>query len=367
MKFFRGKKAFLYIFFETLPSFILGLLVFIFIILMFQVLRLTEFALVHGVEWQTLSEIIIYICISMLPILFPMSLLFCILLTYGRLSQDSEIVALKACGLSMKTILAPALSLAFIISIISAETSFELAPWGNRQFEVLFTKLGNTKAAATIKAGTFSEGFFDLVVYANEVNSDSGELKNVFIYNERNTDSPITIIAKNGKLMPDPMNPGHKVLLRLIDGDIHRRSENHTKIKFSTYDLQLIDPIKNEIKEKSPQSMTLSDLKSLKEDQSLPPEDQRIYIVEYHKRWAISVLCFIFGMVGVGLGIDNNRREQKTSGFVLSILVIITYWILYVTFEGIARAGTFSPVLAIWTPNILFGIYGLKQLRKQWS
>ena len=75
MVFFRGKKAFQYIFFETLPSFILGLLVFIFIILMFQVLRLTEFALIHGVEWQTLAQIIIYITISMLPILFPMSLL----------------------------------------------------------------------------------------------------------------------------------------------------------------------------------------------------------------------------------------------------------------------------------------------------
>jgi len=367
MNLFRGKKALQYIFFETLPSFILGLMVFVFIILMFQVLRLTEFALVHGVEWKTLSEIILYICISMLPILFPMSLLFSILLTYGRLSQDSEIVALKASGLSMKTILAPALILSLIISVISAQTSFELAPWGNRQFELLFTKLGNTKAAATIKAGTFSEGFFDLVVYANEVNSDTGELDNIFIYNERDTESPITIIAKKGELIPDPQNPGHKVLLRLIDGNIHRRSENHTKIKFSTYDLQLIDPIKNETKEKSPQSMTLSDLKTLKEEKNQNAEDHRTYIVEYHKRWAISVLCFVFGMVGVGLGIDTNRREQKTGGFVLSIIVIVIYWILYVTFEGFARSGTFSPVLAIWIPNIIFGLFGLILLKKQWN
>ncbi|MCB0368293.1 MAG: LPS export ABC transporter permease LptF [Bdellovibrionales bacterium] len=367
MALFRGKKAFQYIFFETLPSFILGLLVFVFIILMFQVLRLTEFVLVHGVEWQTLGEIIIYICISMLPILFPMSLLFSILLTYGRLSQDSEVVAMKASGLSMRTILAPALFLSLIISVISAQTSFELAPWGNRQFEVLFTKLGNTKAAATIKAGTFSEGFFDLVVYANEVNSDTGELKNVFIYNERNSDTPITIIAKKGELIPDPQNPGHKVLLRLMDGTIHRRSINHTKIKFSTYDLQLIDPIKNEIKEKSPQSMTLEDLKKLKQDPKQTEDDRRVYLVEYHKRWAISVLCFVFGMVGVGLGIDTNRREQKAGGFVLSIIVIIAYWILYVTFEGFARSGKIPPGVSIWLPNILFGVFGLHLLRKQWN
>lgn len=339
-------------------------MVFIFVILMFQVLRLTEFAIVHGVEWPMLAEIVMYICISLLPILFPMSLLFSVLITYGRLSQDSEIIAMKASGLSLKTIATPALILALIVSIVSGQTSFELAPWGNRQFEVLFTKLGNTKASATIKAGTFSEGFFDLVVYANEVNTDTGELKNLFIYNERDTDKPITIIAKKGDLIPDPNNPGHRVLLRLENGDIHRGGESHTKIKFATYDLQLIDPIKNEYKEKSPQSMTLNDLYHLKNDEMQKKEDRNIYVIEYHKRWAITILCFIFAMVGVGLGIEANRREQKTSGFVLSIMVIIVYWILYITCEGFARSNTFNPILAIWMPNTIFGIYSVYLLRK---
>src|SRR5437868_11670637 len=102
---FNGQKAAQYIFFEMLPSFILGLIVFVSIILMFQVLRLTEFALVHGVDLKTIAEIVGYICISMLPALFPMSLLFAIILTYGRLSSDSEVVALKASGLHMGMIL----------------------------------------------------------------------------------------------------------------------------------------------------------------------------------------------------------------------------------------------------------------------
>tara|TARA_B110001454_G_scaffold213372_1_gene231456 strand:+ start:41639 stop:42742 length:1104 start_codon:yes stop_codon:yes gene_type:complete len=361
----RGKKAIQYIFFEMVPSFLLGLLVFVFVILMFQVLRLTEFALVHGVETQTLSEIVMYICISMLPILFPMSLLFSILITYGRLSQDSEIIAMKASGLSMKTIMAPALLLALVVSVVSGQTSFELAPWGNRQFEVLFTKLGNTKASATVKAGTFSEGFFDLVVYANEVDTNTGVLKNLFIYNERDTDKPITIIAKQGEIIPDPSNPGHRVLLRLENGDIHRGGESHTKIKFSTYDLQLIDPVKNEYKEKSPQSMTLNDLYHLKNDEMQRKEDRNIFVIEFHKRWAITILCFVFALVGVGLGIEANRREQKTSGFVLSIIVIIIYWILYVSFEGIARSNALPAPIAIWTPNILFGLYSLYLLKKQ--
>jgi len=360
----RGKKAVQYIFFEMLPSFILGLIVFILIILMFQVLRLTEFALVHGVDLQTIAEIIGYICISLLPVLFPMSLLFAVILTYSRLSQDSEIVALKASGLSMVTLSAPAVILGLVVALISGQTSFQIAPWGNRQFEVLYTRLGNSKAAATIKAGTFSEGFFDLVVYANSVDSEKGTLKDVFIYNEREPDNPLTIIAKEGLVVPDPKNPGHSVLLLLMNGDIHRKSETHTKIKFKSYDLQLLDPIKSEEREKSPQSMTLDDLRTLIADPKLKLEDQRTYQTELHKRWAISVLCFVFALMGVALGVQTNRRQQKAGGLILSLAVIIFYWVMYVSLEGMARNGQLPPALAIWTPNVIFSVICAYLLKK---
>lgn len=352
----RGKKTIHYIFFETLPSFILGLIVFILIILMFQVLRLTEFALVHGVDLQTIAEIVGYICISLLPVLFPMSLLFAVILTYSRLSQDSEIIAFKASGLSMVTLATPAAILSLIVAMISAQTSFQIAPWGNRQFEVLYTRLGNSKAAATIKAGTFSEGFFDLVVYANEVDSEHGKLKDVFIYNERDTENPLTIIAKEGEVIPDAKNPGHSTLLRLSNGDIHRKSKTHTKIKFETYDIQLVDPIKSEEKEKSPQSMTLQDLRTLLNNPQTKAEDHRTYETELHKRWAISVLCFVFALLGVALGIQTNRRQQKAGGIIMCLGVIIVYWVMYIVLEGMARNGQMTPALAIWTPNVIFGI-----------
>lgn len=364
---FRGKKAAQYIFFEMLPSFILGLIVFLSIILMFQVLRLTEFALVHGVAMKTIAEIIGYICISMLPALFPMSLLFAILLTYGRLSSDSEVVAMKASGLHMGTILSPAVILALLVGILSAQTSFEIAPWGNRQFEVLFSRLGSSKAAATIKEGTFSEGFFDLVVYANKVNSDKGTLQNVFIYDEREIGAPLTIIAKRGAMIPDPKMPGHNVLLRLEDGDIHRKTQTHTKIKFDTYDIRLTDPVQENIREKSAQSQTLSELRDLLTKKDLSVEDRRTFLTEYHKRWAISVLCLVFALIGVGLGTTTNRRAAKTSGMILCIGIIIGYWVLYVTLEGMARNGQLPPALAVWTPILLFSGIGFESLRRNWN
>jgi len=364
---FNGKKAAQYIFFEMLPSFLIGLFVFVSIILMFQVLRLTEFALVHGVALKTIAQVVGYVVISMLPILFPMSLLFSIIITYGRLSQDSEIVAMKAAGLHMGVILLPAVVLASIVGILSAQTSFNIAPWGNRQFELLYTRLANTKASAIIKEGTFSEGFFDMVVYANEVDSKKGVLKKLFIYDEKNGDTPLTIIAKQGQIIPDPDLPGHNVLLRLTDGDIHRNAQTHTKIKFDSYDIRLTDPIKEEQRAKSPPSLTLDEVRQKLDAGIKDPEEWRTMKTEYHKRWAIAILCVVFAMIGVGLGTTTNRRAAKAGSMILCIGLIIAYWILYIVCEGMARSGTVYPVLAIWAPNFIFAILGFESLRRNWN
>ncbi|HEX7674352.1 MAG TPA: LPS export ABC transporter permease LptF [Bdellovibrio sp.] len=364
---FNGRKAAQYIFFEMLPSFILGLMVFVSIILMFQVLRLTEFALVHGVSIKIIGEIIGFVIISLLPILFPMALLFSVLLTYGRLSQDSEIVAMKASGLSMGTLLLPALVLAGLVGIISAQTSFVIAPWGNRQFEVLFSRLANTKATAVIKEGTFAEGFFDMVVYANEVDSKQGKLKKIFIYDEKSSDVPLTVIAKEGSIIPDPDRPGQEILLRLNNGEIHRQAKTHTKISFDTYDVHFSEPDYTEEKAKSPQSLTLQEVRNRLSEGIKDPEQNRIMQTELHKRWAISVLCIVFAMIGVGLGTTTNRRAAKAGGMILCIGLIIFYWVLYVAAEGAARSGAIPVPIAIWAPNVIFGILAIESLRRNWN
>ena len=192
-------------------------------------------------------------------------------------------------------------------------------------------------------------------------------LKKVFIYDPRESNSPLTIIAKSGKIVPDPENPGRNILLRLNDGDIHRKSETHTKIKFDSYDIKLIDPIKIEEREKSPQSMTLSDLKKSLSQPQMNEEDQRTLMTEWHKRWAIAFLCIVFGTVGVGLGTNTNRRNQKAGGMILCVILIIVYWGTYVTFEGLSRSGQLPPLLAMWLPNLIFGTIGFETLRRNWN
>lgn len=364
---FKNKRIFSYLLSEIVPSFLLGVFVFICVLLMFQALRLTEFLLVHGIRWTLLAKIMGYMSISFLPMLLPMSLLFAVLLTYNRFSMDSEIIAFKSCGVNTGSIIFPALAFALLITVISSQTSFYLAPWGNRQFEVLIHRLSSTKAAASIKEGTFSEGFFDLVVYANKVDSQTGQLADIFIYDEKNPDAPLTIIALEGQIIPDESVPGHSVLLRLFKGQIHRNAETHTVINFDSYDVLLNDPIKLQEKQKTSSSLNLTELQVLRNNPQLTPEQKKEYDIEYHKRGALSAACLIFSLLGLAFGIVTNRRSGKSSGFILSIGFIIFYWILYLTFESLVRSNQISLELGLWLPNLIFLVLGLFQLKKTWN
>ncbi len=283
------------------------------------------------------------------------------------MSQDSEINAFKSAGVDNMTLLMPAFLFAVIITIISAQTSYYLAPWGNRKFEILITHLGNTKAAASIKEGTFSESFFDLVVYANKVDSKSGILNDLFIYDEKQPDAPLTIIAPEGQIIPDEANPGHSVLLRLFNGQIHRKAESHTIINFDSYDILLNDPIKLEDRKKSASSLSLQELREAQMNTEVTAELKKDYRIEYHKRSALAAACLVFSIVGVAFGIGNNRRSGKSSGFILSVGFIILYWLVYLTFEGLVRSNTMTVALGIWFSNIIFLGLGLFYLKKTWD
>lgn len=362
-----GRRATNYLFFEMWPGLVLGVLVFVFILLMAQALRLTEFVLVHGISLKTVGEIMVYLGISFLPVILPMSLLFAVLMTYGRLSADSEMVALKAIGYSQFTLSMPAFLLSAMIALLSAQTSFQLAPWGNRQFEVLITKLSSTKAGAVLKEGTFSEGFFDLVVYANKVDSKTGAIEKVFIYDERSGDLPLTIISKSGQIIQDKSNPGNAVLLQLKDGNIHRKGETHTKINFGTFEVRLSDPVQEQTRDKSPPSLSFDEINERLSAPDLKEDMHKTLTIELNKRLALAFACLIFGVLGVALGTQTNRRNQKGSGFVLSLGVVIAYWIFYVAFEGLARSGQLPVPVAVWATNVIFSLFALWRLKLVWN
>lgn len=288
-------------------------------------------------------------------------------MTYGRLSTDSEIIAFKSLGLSQKTLTIPPLLIGLLMTLLSAQTYFYIGPWGQRQFNDLIAKLGSTKVVSTIREGTFAEGFYDLVVYANKINQKKGILKDVFIYDERSEKNPVTIIAREGQIL-NLNDESKSSVLRLFQGSIHRADMSaYTKIHFDNYDIFLSATVQKKDRKKEPKAMTI---REIYEEVNHPDNDKERHVIlrtELHKRWAFPFACLIFSVVGVGLGTVTNRRVARSGGFVISVALIVAYWVLNVTMDNLAINGHIPALLAMWVPNILFSIFAAYSLKAIWN
>jgi len=92
------------------------------------------------------------------------------------------------------------------------------------------------------------------------------------------------------------------------------------------------------------------------------PQARMKMLAEMHSRFAFPCAVFVFALLAVPLGMQN-RRAGKTSGFTVSILILLIYYILLSFLRTLAEKGVIPPFAALWLPNLLFGGFGLALLR----
>jgi len=364
------KTTYFYILKETLPIFFIGLLTFTVILLMDKILKLIELIVTRGVSFSKVLMLLLFISPSFLVFTIPMAFLLGTLLSFGRLSGDSEITAFKASGVSLYQLFLPISILSIIAYLFTSFLVFYGLPWGNRGFMATIYLIAQSKADIEIKERVFNDVFDGLVVYVDKVPIQGKRIEGVLIYDERDKEKVNTIFAKEGFLNSDPKS--REVVLRLLSGDIHRfepKTKVYQKIKFDTYDLKLelgktFAAMGKKLKE---HEMSIDEIKEKIEKMKKKGEDTTGQEVELHKRYAIPFACIVFGLIGVPLGIQP-RRSARSYGFILGILILMTYYMSLTASEILAMRKTIPVFLAGWTPNLLFsglGVYLLVKTAKE--
>ena len=351
----------LYILKETLPILLIGLLTFTVILLMDKILRLIEL-IVSGVNLSQILMLLLFISPSFLIFTIPMAFLLGTLLSFGRLSGDSEIIAFKASGVSLYQLFFPISLLSISAYLFTTFLVFYGLPWGNQGFMTTLYQIAQSKANIEIKERVFNDMFNGLVVYVDKVPLQGKKMEGILIYDERDGENIHTIFAKEGFLANNPES--QEIVLRLLNGDIHRvesKSKVYQKLRFDTYDLR-IELEKTfaawgaRLKE---HEMSADEIKEKIKKMKSYGLDTTSQEVELHKRYAIPFACIVFGLIGVPLGIQP-RRSGRSYGFILSIFIILAYYISLTASEILALKKTIPPLLAGWTPNLLFfglGVY----------
>ncbi len=350
-----------YILREILAPFALGLAIFTFILLMGRLLRLVELVLNKGVPLTDIIKLFIFLLPSFLVLTLPLAFLLGVLLGFGRLSTDSEIIALKSSGISLYDMFKPVLALSLLVSLTTGVLSVWAHPHGKRAFKEQVFHIAHNRATIGIEPRVFNDEFDGLVLYANDVEDKSGLLKGLFISDQRLEQQPSIIIADLGRAIPDPDK--FTLSLRLRDGTIHRQlgrknDEAYQIIDFDSYDVQL--DLGSQLRDISERRVKESEL-SFNELQSLIEESEgtqrNAYLVEHHQRLALAPAATLFALIGIPLGIQS-RRSGRGGGFALALTVFLAYYLLFSFAQALGAEGIMPPWLAMWLPNGFFLISG---------
>ena len=353
-----------YVLQEMTGPFLLGLLIFTFVLLMDKLLDLIEYVISKGVSLNVVLELVLYIMPSFLVLTIPMAVLVATLTAFGRLSTDSEIIAMKASGISLYSLFVPVVSFAVIACGLTFFLYTKALPWGNHNFRVTLYELARTKASIGLKEHVFNDAFRGLVIYIDEISDADNTFKGIMISDSRDQQNPQVIFAKKGRLITD--EKALRVILRLEDGATHPK-QIITPLKYQIGEFPSLDILLSFQEEgetgisipRTDRDMTISQLHE--QYVKLKQQDKRLsspYLVELHKRFSIPFACIIFGLIGTPLGIQS-KRAGKSGGYAISVFLLLIYYIFITAGESLGDDGKLPVFLAVWTPNVLLGSIGI--------
>jgi lipopolysaccharide export system permease protein len=344
-----------YIFKELFWPFLLALLVFSSVALMTKIIDLMDMVVNKGIAPGQVLMLVVYLLPSLLIYTVPMSVVLAVLIALGRLSADSEIIALKASGVNLYQMMPPFIVLCLVGFVITALCSVSLESMGRSTFRRHAANFSAQHISAGLTGGVFNDAIKGMIIYVQEFDQNTLQVKNIMISDRRNPSQPVVIVAEHGIILSDQSNL--RLLFKLYNGSIHRSNtkQNYEYAVFKTYQMRL--PLPGADKDNKPtkhRELSLQKLFTQMYTLKAQDLDYNREIIEINKRFALPFSCLIFGLLGMSLGV-YLRRGGRASGFMLSLIIVVVYFLLMSLGEEFCKGGSVSPAIGMWLPNGAMG------------
>ncbi len=354
---------------ELLPPFLVGLGFFTFVFILNPILRLVDLIIVKNVDFFTVLKLFFYLLPSTIAIVIPMATLVAVLMAFGRLSSDSEIIAMRACGINYFNIFLPVIILAFFISIIGCIFNDTVLPTGNYAFKQLYKEIVQKKPLAEVDEHSLTR-IGNRIVGIDKIDKRRDIMYGIVIFERNEKTGGVKIItAKKGRWIESTEKKVsknkilHIMRLQLEDGNIQQPSVNNleqfSNIPFKKMIINFTEIIHyfTEVEKGTREKSTKEILAEIRATEKGGRRSHKLW-VEYHKRFSIPFAALAFVLLGAPLGIVS-KRSGKSIALGVSIVIIILYYLIYTLGESVAREGKLNEFVAVWLPNFIFSAGGV--------
>jgi lipopolysaccharide export system permease protein len=364
--------------------FVVGTLFFVCFLLIFQLFRLIDLVINKSVPAHTVLEMIFHTAVSFFPMAFPLASLFAALFTLGKLSEDSEIVAMRSFGLSKHSLFFPFFAVGLMISAMIYTLNAELIPHSRGSFRNMLIRLGSDGMLTDIRSEVFFTEIPRITLFAQHVHEDGERMEEVFLHMRDPEQGERVIHASRGALIKQSRGEWLAPALRfyLEDGNMVRTDQGSgevEEIQFKEYDFPInMGNVAQDFVTRD-SMMTNAELRAelegyrktlarprLREDRRQQTlQDYNRTKMEYFSRINTPLQCMVFIFLGFSLGIKKGRGNSGRFSTVMSLGTLLLYYAVFFTGASFVKKGTLDPLYAVFGPSVLvllLTIYFYKRL-----
>jgi LPS export ABC transporter permease LptF/LPS export ABC transporter permease LptG len=333
---------------------LLGLGIFSFVFFVPQLVRLMDLVVRHPGSWTTIAILFLSTLPGVLVFTLPIAVLVGVLIALGRLSADSELVAMSALGLGRRRLLVPVGILAVGATLLTLVMTLWLGPLSVRTFRTIEDRLRAGQASYQVAPRVFDERFPRMVLYVNDIDSASTRWKGVFLAGTDKDISRLTL-AEEAIVIADRREG--KLELHLRNGSVHEFAPNdpshYSLSAFGQRDLP-VEVKSGEIDRVAEPGVPGRATSVLWRER----HTQREASVELQRRLAFPCACIAFALLAMPLG-SRPRRGGRAAGFLITLLMVTCYYLMFTIGANLARQGVIPVWTGIWSANLITAGLGL--------
>jgi lipopolysaccharide export system permease protein len=357
-----------YLISEILPPFFVGLLAFTFILLIGRMIKLIELVVTRGIPLLQIVKLFSLILPTFLEMTVPMAFLLAILLGLGRMSNDQELLAMKASGVSPTQILWPTTVIALVIALATFALTLFARPAANFALKKELYNIAKSRIGTALKEKVFNDDFPKILIYVEEIVPPGNTAQGVLIVDNRDKSREDIILGKVARIATDEET--NSLGLRLFDGSIYEREKSRagfSQTRFNIYDFkldldELVGPVRQ--RESGPKEMPLATLLETIAAKQTHGDNVTGERMELQQRISFGFVPLIFCLLGVSLTLlPRTSRANRSWGFMLCLFWLMVYYVLLSLGKALGDKDILNPILATWLPNLVVGGIGIHFFR----